>query len=86
MRNTLVPNLCDELGELGLEVEVIDSLIDKEQARLEYGIGVLESSQLLAHSYDGVLCNVIHSCDSAIDFQRFCKINGVFMSISLDKA
>ncbi|MDL0081614.1 nucleotide sugar dehydrogenase [Helicobacter sp. XJK30-2] len=86
MRNTLVPNLCDELGGLGLEVEVIDSLIDKEQARLEYGISVLESSQLLAHSYDGVLCNVIHSCDSAIDFQRFCKINGVFMSISLDKA
>ncbi|STO96385.1 nucleotide sugar dehydrogenase [Helicobacter canis] len=86
MRNTLVPNLCDELGALGLEVEVIDSLIDKEQARLEYGISVLESSQLLAHSYDGVLCNVIHSCDSAIDFQRFCKINGVFMSISLDKA
>ncbi len=76
MRNTLVPNLCDELGALGLEVEVIDSLIDKEQARLEYGISVLESSQLLAHSYDGVLCNVIHSCDSAIDFQRFCKING----------
>ena len=91
MRNTKVPHLCYELESLGLEVEVLDSLIDRDRAKLEYGISVLESKQLLAHSYDGVLCNVIHSCDSAIDFQSFCKseiskgkAQGVFMSISLD--
>ena len=77
MRNTKVPHLCYELESLGLEVEVLDSLIDRDRAKLEYGISVLESKQLLAASddsgYDGVLCNVLHTCDAHIDLASLCK-------------
>ena len=77
MRNTKVPYLCYELESLGLEVEVLDSLIDRDRAKLEYGISVLESKQLLAASddsgYDGVLCNVLHTCDAHIDLASLCK-------------
>ena len=77
MRNTKVPHLCYELESLGLEVEVLDSLIDRDRAKLEYGISVLESKQLPAASddsgYDGVLCNVLHTCDAHIDLASLCK-------------
>ena len=77
MRNTKVPHLCYELESLGLQVEVLDSLIDRDRAKLEYGISVLESKQLLAASddsgYDGVLCNVLHTCDAHIDLASLCK-------------
>lgn len=86
MRNTKVPHLCYELESLGLQVEVLDSLIDRDRAKLEYGICVLESKQLIAASgdnrYDGVLCNVLHTCDARIDLTSLCKPRYALMFVS----
>ena len=86
MRNTKVPHLCYELESLGLQVEVLDSLIDRDRAKLEYGICVLESKQLIAasgdNSYDGVLCNVLHTCDARIDLTSLCKPRYALMFVS----
>jgi UDP-N-acetyl-D-galactosamine dehydrogenase len=58
LRNTRVVDIIDELQSYGAEVEVHDPWIDREEARQEYGIDVLD--QPYVGRYDAIVLAVAH--------------------------
>jgi UDP-N-acetyl-D-galactosamine dehydrogenase len=59
LRNSRVPDIVQELRQFGIVPFVHDPLGDREEARLEYGIDLLDWAQL--QDLDGVILAVAHA-------------------------
>ena len=60
LRNTRVIDVVAELRDYGVQVDVHDPWVDRDEARTEYGLEMVESPSTGA--YDGVLFAVAHDC------------------------
>ncbi len=58
LRNTKVIDVVTELKEFGLDVDVHDPWSNKQEAKSEYGIALLDSPE--KESYDGIIVAVAH--------------------------
>ncbi len=58
LRNTKVVDIVDELKEMNVVVDVYDPWIDKDEAREEYGLEIIEAPDV--DSYDGIVVAVAH--------------------------
>lgn len=59
LRNTRVIDLVTELSEFGARVEVYDPWADREEARHEYGVALLDATPA-ASAYDAIVIAVAH--------------------------
>lgn len=59
VRNTRVIDIYNELREYGVSPFVYDPEADREEVRLEYGIGIIESPEN-SSPYDGIIVTVKH--------------------------
>lgn len=59
LRNSKVADLISELEEYGLEVDVYDPLVNRQEAEGEYGITLIEDPS--GNRYDGIIIAVAHS-------------------------
>lgn len=60
LRNSRVVNILDRLGEYGIAVDVVDPWVDAEEARREYGVGILGLDETAPGAYDAVVLAVGH--------------------------
>lgn len=58
LRNTRVVDVIAELRDYGIGVDVHDPWVNSKQARLEYGLEMVETP--LAGAYDGIILGVAH--------------------------
>jgi UDP-N-acetyl-D-galactosamine dehydrogenase len=58
LRNTRVVDIVSELHEYNVSVDVHDPWVNSDDARREYGLGMVESPE--AGSYDGIILAVAH--------------------------
>ncbi|WP_031433181.1 Vi polysaccharide biosynthesis UDP-N-acetylglucosamine C-6 dehydrogenase TviB [Methylomarinum vadi] len=58
LRNTRVVDIIKELNSYGVNVHVYDPWVDREEARLEYGIDVLQQPE--QQKYDAIVLAVAH--------------------------
>lgn len=58
LRNTLVSRVLDYLTDRGVVVDIHDPWVDRDEARREFGLGVIEEPE--AGAYDGVVIAVSH--------------------------
>ena len=59
LRNTRVTDMIDELSEYGSNVDVYDPWVDKDAAKKEYGITLLD--KIDKNKYDAIIIAVAHS-------------------------
>ncbi len=59
IRNTRIVDIINKLKEFNLQVDVFDPLVNKEQAKLEYGITTINNP--IKGKYDAVLLAVAHN-------------------------
>jgi UDP-N-acetyl-D-glucosamine/UDP-N-acetyl-D-galactosamine dehydrogenase len=59
IRNTKVVDMVTELEDLGVRVDVHDPWVDREEARAEYGIELVEAPE--SGAYDAVVLAVAHN-------------------------
>ncbi|WP_460195244.1 Vi polysaccharide biosynthesis UDP-N-acetylglucosamine C-6 dehydrogenase TviB [Thermosynechococcus sp. FA-CM-4201] len=57
LRNTRVVDIIKELQSYGLEVDIYDPWVDRQQAKREYGISLIEE---LSEQWDGIIIAVAH--------------------------
>lgn len=82
LRNTRVIDIIRELGEYGMDVKIFDPWVDKNLARQEYGISVLENPE--ENSYDGIVLAVAHQQFAAMtreDLTRLGKASHVVFDV-----
>jgi len=58
LRNTRIVDIVDELKEFGANVDVYDPWVDKEEARSEYGLELIDKPK--ENNYDCILVAVAH--------------------------
>jgi UDP-N-acetyl-D-galactosamine dehydrogenase len=61
IRNTRVMDIIRELTEYNCDVDVYDPWVTFEEAQSEYGIDLVDKSQLVPGSYDAIILAVAHS-------------------------
>lgn len=61
IRNTKIIDIFNELLTFGCVVDIYDPIVDKQEARSEFGIELLDDSRLIANSYDAVVLAVAHT-------------------------
>lgn len=59
LRNTRVVDIIHELNEYGIEVDVYDPWVKKEEAESEYGVKIIAEPE--TQEYDGVVLAVAHN-------------------------
>ncbi len=59
IRNTKVVDVINEFSSYGVELDVYDPWVDKEEARREYNINLVDS--LVPESYDAIILCVAHN-------------------------
>ena len=60
LRNTRVIDIIDRLRQYGVEVDVCDPWVDPDEARHEYGLGLVAFDSLGPHTYSGAILAVQH--------------------------
>jgi len=60
IRNSRVVDVINELKDFGCNVDVYDPWADKKEVRKEYGLDLIEDTNLRIDNYDGVLLAVAH--------------------------
>lgn len=70
LRNTKVVDVVRDLEEYGIQVDVFDTWVDREEARSEYGIEVVET--LSFHGYDACVLAVPHG-DLLAEVERLSR-------------
>ena len=86
LRNTRVVDVVGELSDYGVQVDVHDPWVDADEARVEYGLDLVQAAETGA--YDGVLLAVAHDsyreagCAGVRQYGRpdhvFCDLKSVF--------
>ena len=76
IRNTKVMDIYNEFLQFGLEVDVYDPWVDKEEAKKEYGITIL--NKMPEQNYGAVVLAVSHNEFKNIDFELMKK-NGTII-------
>lgn len=71
LRNTKVIDIVNELSEYGIKVDVHDPLINKDEARSEYGIELLDNPKNM--TYDGIILAVAHDVYKEMGVQYIKK-------------
>jgi UDP-N-acetyl-D-galactosamine dehydrogenase len=61
LRNTRVIDIVNELKDFSCEVDVFDPWVNPKEAEQEYGITLIENSDLQPSSYDAIILAVSHS-------------------------
>jgi UDP-N-acetyl-D-galactosamine dehydrogenase len=82
LRNTRVVDIIDELRDYLCEVDVYDPWVDADEARAEYGIGMVAEPAIGA--YDAVVLAVAHDDFRALGAGRiraFCKSERVVFDV-----
>jgi UDP-N-acetyl-D-galactosamine dehydrogenase len=82
LRNTNVVNLITEFESFSCNVDVFDPWADKELAKLEYGISLLDKP--FNNKYDAIILAVAHDDFKKLSFEKikvFAKDNFVLYDI-----
>lgn len=82
VRNTKVVDIVGELETYGVNVDVHDPWVDREEAKAEYGLDLSESPR--AGDYDGVVIAVAHSEFRSMDesaIRALCKPQAVIYDV-----
>ena len=61
IRNSKIANIYKELLDYGLSVDVYDPWVCKDDAFNEYGISLIDKTQLMPSSYDAIVLAVAHA-------------------------
>lgn len=70
IRNTKVVDICRELAEFGLNVDVCDPWASAEEVRHEYGLDIVACPDT-QKDYQAVLLAVSHDVFTEIDFEKY---------------
>jgi UDP-N-acetyl-D-galactosamine dehydrogenase len=65
IRNSKVVDICKELTEFGMKVDVYDPHADKAEVKEEYGLNLIDN---VSKQYDAILVAVAHNEFQAIDY------------------
>ena len=82
IRNTRVVDIIHELEEYGIEVEVYDPWVKKEEAEAEYGVNIISKPN--SAEYDGVVLAVAHKQFMAMsrnDMSGLCRENNIIFDV-----
>ena len=82
LRNTRVVDIIQELEDYGVQVDVFDPWVNKEEAQEEYGLTPIEQPH--TGSYDGVILAVAHDQFKAMGaegIRRLCKTESVLYDL-----
>ncbi len=74
IRNSRVIDIHNELAQFGLDVDIYDPWVNKEQVKLEYGIDLLDS---IEDSYDALILAVSHDEFNDLDLSLMTNCNTV---------
>jgi UDP-N-acetyl-D-galactosamine dehydrogenase len=72
LRNTRVVDIIDELNSYNAKVDVYDPWVDHEEAKLEYGIDVI--NHLDGEKYDAIILAVAHKQFAEMGIEQIRKI------------
>jgi len=81
VRNTRVIDIYNDLVEFGLDVEVFDPWVDKQEVKKEYGILVLEKEVVLSNKYSTIILAVSHSNFLTLDIQALKEKRSILYDI-----
>ncbi len=68
IRNSRVIDVINELKEFGTDVSVYDPWADPEEVKREYGLSLIDHSELIIQNYDAVVLAVAHDRFKTLDF------------------
>ncbi len=71
IRNSRVIDIYQELSQFGVQVDVFDPWVDPIEAKLEYGVDLLEN--LENHSYEAIIIAVAHKEFKSLNFKELKK-------------
>jgi UDP-N-acetyl-D-galactosamine dehydrogenase len=74
IRNSRVIDIHNELEQFGLDVDVYDPWVNKEQVKLEYGIDLIDT---IHNSYDALILAVSHDEFNDLDLSLMTNCNTV---------
>ena len=74
IRNSRVIDIHNELAQFGLDVDVYDPWVNKEQVKLEYGIDLIDT---IDNSYDALILAVSHDEFNDLDLSLMTNCNTV---------
>ena len=81
IRNTRVIDVVNELKEFGCNVALYDPWADKDEVRHEYGIELMEASEMAAKQYDALVLAVAHNEFASMDVASIQDENTVVYDI-----
>ena len=71
LRNTRVVDIVDELESYNANIDIYDPWVDKEEARVEYGIDIID--RLDGEKYDAIILAVAHKQFAEIGVEKLRK-------------
>lgn len=80
IRNSKVSDIYRELQQFGVETDVYDPLVNKEEVKKELGIDVI-TRQEITKDYAAVIIAVAHAAFLEMDFMPYKKNNAVIFDI-----
>jgi UDP-N-acetyl-D-galactosamine dehydrogenase len=80
IRNSKVIDIYSELQQFGVETDVYDPLVNKEEVKKELGIDVI-TRQEITKDYAAVIIAVAHAAFLEMDFMPYKKNNAVIFDI-----
>ena len=80
IRNSKVIDIYRELQQFGVETDVYDPLVNKEEVKKELGINVITAEEIDKH-YAAVIIAVAHAAFLEMDFMPYKKNNAVIFDI-----
>lgn len=79
-RNSKVVDVCRELQEYGLSVEVYDPLVDTEEVRKEYNMNCISKLQVTSQ-YDAIIITIAHNEFLNLDFSSIKREKSVVFDL-----
>jgi len=76
IRNSKVIDIYHELKQFELNIDIYDSLADKEEVRKEYGVNILSKPEELG-TYDTIILAVAHTEFKQFDLKKMKRPNAV---------